>query len=62
VIVHDILHEKNEKGWTQKVSAYPKLRISSGQIASLLEQKEFVVTHKSTINRMEFIVAEKITR
>lgn len=59
VVVHDILWEKSENGWSQRVSSYPKLRLSREQIISLLEENGFILRNSEQINRMNFILAEK---
>lgn len=38
VIVHDLLHEWTEGGWTLRVSSYPKLRLSPESARSSLER------------------------
>jgi hypothetical protein len=59
VLVHDILQEKTSDGWAQKISAYPKLRISEGDVMDLLIKNDFQINSTETINRMIYIVAEK---
>jgi 2-polyprenyl-3-methyl-5-hydroxy-6-metoxy-1,4-benzoquinol methylase len=59
VMVHDILHEKENGKWIQKISAYPKLRISERTITEMLIQTGFIVTSSAIINRMLYIAAEK---
>jgi 2-polyprenyl-3-methyl-5-hydroxy-6-metoxy-1,4-benzoquinol methylase len=59
VMVHDILHEKSGEHWTQKISAYPKLRLSEEAITMLLEQAHLKIVSSEIINRMIFLVAEK---
>jgi len=59
VMVHDLLWEKTDNGWTQKVSSYPKLRLSADRVCELLEQAGLKVTFSKEINRMNFLVAEK---
>jgi hypothetical protein len=59
VMVHDILHEKINQQWSQKVSAYPKLRISAQLISSLLEKNHFKISFCGSINGMVHIIASK---
>jgi ubiquinone/menaquinone biosynthesis C-methylase UbiE len=59
VMVHDILWEKQNNGWAQRVSAYPKLRLSERQVAAMLEAEGFSIKEKKLINRMHFVVASK---
>lgn len=60
VMVHDILHEKQNNAWVQKVSAYPKLRLSEKQIQTLLEKNNLAVTTVTGIQRLTCMVAEKV--
>jgi SAM-dependent methyltransferase len=62
VMVHDIVNEKIEGEWRQKTSAYPKLRISADTVGKLLSDEGFTITHRSEINRMQFLVGEKFIR
>lgn len=41
VVVHDILHEKAETGWVQKVSSYSRLRLSEPRVAALMRDAGF---------------------
>jgi hypothetical protein len=59
VLVHDILWEKGENGWVQKISAYPKLRLSEKMVTEMLRSSGFSMTESKVLNRMNFIVAEK---
>lgn len=59
VIVHDILHEKINHQWTQKISAYPKLRINADIVSSLVEKNHFEISFCENINRMVHIIASK---
>lgn len=60
VLVHDILHEKIDNTWKQKVSAYPKLRLNSDLVSSMLADSQFHIQASETINRMIYIVAKKL--
>jgi hypothetical protein len=59
-MVHDILHEKSGEHWIQKISAYPKLRLGEEAITMLLEQAHLKIVSSEIINRMIFLVAEKL--
>jgi SAM-dependent methyltransferase len=63
VMVHDILYERHGSNWIQKISAYPKLRISRQDVSTMLSDIGFVIELSSEINRMQFVIASKnITR
>jgi len=59
VRVTDILHQKNENGWQQKVSSYYKVRISLQQIVSMIEQCGLKIQLNEVISRMATIIATK---
>jgi SAM-dependent methyltransferase len=59
VMVHDILTEKISGRWVQKVSVYPKLRLSENDFIKLLRRLQFSVTVSEKIHGMTHIVAEK---
>lgn len=59
VLVHDILHEKKDGSWMQKVSAYPKLRLSEKEILQIVTENNLKVLSCELINRMTYVVAEK---
>jgi SAM-dependent methyltransferase len=59
VMVHDIIHEKVNETWQQKVSAYAKLRLSESMMETLLEKNGFEIISAQTINRMIYMVARK---
>lgn len=59
VLVHDILHEKKDGSWMQKVSAYPKLRLSEKEILQILTDNNLKVLSREVINGMTYVVAEK---
>jgi 2-polyprenyl-3-methyl-5-hydroxy-6-metoxy-1,4-benzoquinol methylase len=59
VMVHDILHEKLNHQWSQKVSAYPKLRVSADIVRVWLEKNNFEILFCENINRMVHIIASK---
>lgn len=59
VRVTDILHEKENGNWKQKVSSYEKVRISKDIILKMLKKTGFEITLNETINRMITIIAQK---
>lgn len=59
VMVHDIIHERVNGSWQQRISAYPKLRLNEAIVTALLEKNGFRITSAQTINRMIYLVAEK---
>lgn len=59
VIVHDILHEKKDGRWEQKVSAYPKLRLDEEIVTKLLLRNKFRIVSSQMLNRMIYLIAEK---
>ncbi len=59
VLVYDLLHEKENGEWIQKISAYKKLRVSENEIITILKNCGFEIDSSETINRMVHIVAKK---
>jgi 2-polyprenyl-3-methyl-5-hydroxy-6-metoxy-1,4-benzoquinol methylase len=59
VTVHDLLHEKENGGWRQAISSYPKLRLAPEWVAAKLRELEFSVKRDSTPSGMVRIVATK---
>lgn len=59
VTVHDLLYEKTGNGWEQKISAYPKLRLSLETVVQWIEQNGMKVLFNEPVNRMVTIIAEK---
>lgn len=57
VMVHDILHERVDSTWRQRVSAYPKLRLSPEWITQSLKQCGFSVRVEAAFNGMLRVVA-----
>jgi hypothetical protein len=60
VMVHDLLHIRENGTWVQKVSSYPKLRLSGQEVVDLLMQQGFVGQTNETINRMIHLIAQKV--
>ncbi|HMG93777.1 MAG TPA: class I SAM-dependent methyltransferase [Chryseolinea sp.] len=59
VIVHDILHEWQSGTWIQKVSSYPKLRLSESYITTILERSNIKVLFTQRLSGMIYLVGEK---
>ena len=59
VLVTDQLYEKSGNDWVQKVSTYPKLRITAPLVQEYLTQAGFRLTNHDTLNRMHYLIAEK---
>lgn len=59
VKVTDLLHEKTESGWKQKVSSYNKVRVSTHGIVRLLELNGMKIRFNQSINRLTTIIAIK---
>jgi len=62
VRVTDLLHEKTETSWNQKVSSYNKVRISTGEISRLLEANGLIIQLNKVVNRMTNIIATKLNQ
>ncbi len=59
VIVTDLLYEKEETGWTQKVSSYQKVRILTSEIVELLETEGMRIQFNQVTNRLTTIIATR---
>lgn len=59
VKVTDLLHEKKESIWTQKVSTYSKIRVTPSEIVQMIENTGMEVSFNQSINRMQTIIAKK---
>jgi hypothetical protein len=59
VLVHDILYEKQDGEWIQKVSAYPKLRLHEEVIVGLLRDNNLEVIQSEVINGMIYLIGQK---
>jgi 2-polyprenyl-3-methyl-5-hydroxy-6-metoxy-1,4-benzoquinol methylase len=57
VIVYDILHEKKDGRWIQKISSYPKLRISARMLEEMLEQNNFRIIDTKLEKGMSYCFA-----
>lgn len=60
VRVTDLLYEKQQEMWVQKVSSYFKTRIFPQTVVSLLNEYKFKILFNQPINRMVTIVAQKV--
>ncbi len=59
VQVYDLLHEKQNDKWVQKVSSYPKLILTPSLLYSYLESADLQLLHQEEINRVIYLIAEK---
>lgn len=59
VRVFDILHEREGNIWKQRVSWYPKLRLTVREVRDQLTQNGFQVDVSHTIHGMHYLVARK---
>lgn len=59
VQVHDLLHERVDSQWKQKVSSYPKLILTSYLLNAFLNDIGLEVIHEEVINRMIHLIAMK---
>jgi SAM-dependent methyltransferase len=59
VLVHDLLHEKDNGRWRQVISSYPKLRLAPAWVIAKLSALGCSVTRDATPSGMVRIVATK---
>lgn len=59
VRVTDLLNERTETSWSQKVSSYYKVRVLTKEIISTLEANGMSILLNQVINRMTTIIAER---
>ena len=59
VKVTDLLHEKINGAWTQKVSSYEKVRIPPIELQDFIENHGFEIKLNEPVNRMHTIIAVK---
>lgn len=57
--VTDLLHEKTNDGWIQKVSSYKKVRLITNEIVELLQKNNFEIEFNDIVNRLTTIIAKK---
>jgi len=60
VMVYDILQERINDKWHQKISSYPKLRLNLKIVDDLLAKTKFQILHSETVNGMIYVIAQKI--
>jgi hypothetical protein len=60
VTVHDVLTEKEQDQWRQKISSYPKLRLAPEWVESKLVALGLAVRRDLTLSGMARIVGTKI--
>lgn len=60
VRVTDLLYERQEAGWQQKVSSYYKVRIRTTELVEILDSVGFEIQLNSIVSRMTTIIASKI--
>lgn len=59
VTVHDIVHERADGIWEQKVSSYKKLRIPYSSLVNRLKEEGLSIEYSSSENGMKTIIAVK---
>lgn len=59
IMVHDIIQQRYEDIWRQKISSYKKLRLSADVVISLLKEIGFSIISHGTFSGMQLIVAKK---
>ena len=57
IIVTDLLYEKTENTWIQKISSYKKVRVTTEIIVAMIEQAGMEIQLNRTINGMRTIIA-----
>ena len=57
--VFDILNEKENEKWQQRVSWYPKLRLPVTAVHSLLEKHNLTLLKHEVIGGMTYVIAAK---
>ena len=60
VRVTDLLYEKNETGWEQKISSYKKIRVIPSEISEMLAANNLKIQIKSEFRGMNTLLAVKI--
>ncbi|UTW61279.1 methyltransferase domain-containing protein [bacterium SCSIO 12741] len=59
VRVTDLLHEKTESGWIQKVSSYQKVRVAPAEVEERIKELGLAITHSELMRGMHTLVAVK---
>ena len=60
VLVTDIVHEKNQGQWVQRVSSYHKVKISEEFVLQLLDRTNLQIILQENVNNVITIIAKKI--
>ena len=58
--VTDLLYEKINEEWSQKVSSYKKVRLYPNVVTQILKEKRMEVIFNKPINLMQTVIAKKI--
>ncbi|MEO5947547.1 MAG: methyltransferase domain-containing protein [Chitinophagaceae bacterium] len=61
VNVTDLLYEKTNDGWVQKISSYKKVRLITKEIIELLQKNNLKIEFNDIVNRLTTIIALKNT-
>lgn len=59
VKVTDLLYEKIDSEWNQKVSSYQKVRISPNEVINIIKSNGMKIMFNEPVNRLQTIIAEK---
>ena len=59
VNVTDLLYERTNEGWQQKVSAYKKVRLLTNDVVNSLSANGLTITFNQIVNRLTTIIAIK---
>lgn len=59
VVVHDVVHERGAAGWSMRVSAYRKLRLSPAWLVLRLEAEGLAVRREAGVRGMVRLVAQR---
>ena len=59
ITVTDLLHEKNNGTWIQKISSYDKLRIRTDSVINIAEKTGFSIIKNENINKMIHLILKK---
>lgn len=59
VLVHDIVHERTDDGWTTRVSRYRKLRLKTAELLALMESTGFEVKREAGVRGLVRVVATR---
>lgn len=59
VVVNDLVHVRDEAGWTFQKSSYRKLRLSPSEQVAELKRIGFTIDYAQTVSRMYAIAARK---